>query len=98
MRVVNRHLALKDVTLVYSFFSSCGGLRFLRMDSPRNSVRCPFLPPVLCHVRAYAGYADHRSKITQRHYLLRSDLLQIDVSRAGTQWKRREKPLPVPPG
>ncbi len=27
----------KMLTLVHSFFSSCGGLRFLRMDSPRIS-------------------------------------------------------------
>ena len=29
----------KMLTLVHSFFSSYGGLRFLRMDSPRISMR-----------------------------------------------------------
>ena len=29
----------KMLTLVHSFFSSGGGLRFLRMDSPRISMR-----------------------------------------------------------
>src|SRR5271166_2232936 len=29
----------KMLTLVHSFFSSCGGLRFLRMDSTRMSTR-----------------------------------------------------------
>jgi hypothetical protein len=29
----------KMLTLVHSFFSSCGGLRFFRMDSPRISMR-----------------------------------------------------------
>ena len=30
---------LPKLALVHSFFSSCGGLRFLRMDSPRISMR-----------------------------------------------------------
>jgi len=30
---------LKMLTFVHSFFSSCGGLRFFRMDSPRISMR-----------------------------------------------------------
>jgi hypothetical protein len=35
--IANSHS--KMLTLVHSFFSSCGGLRFLRMDSPRISMR-----------------------------------------------------------
>src|SRR5271157_499644 len=34
----NSDILLKPA-LVHSFFSSCGGLRFLRMDSPRISMR-----------------------------------------------------------
>ena len=37
--VISPSRTLKMLTLVHSFFSSCGGLRFLRMDSPRISMR-----------------------------------------------------------
>ena len=35
--IANSHS--KMLTLVHSFLSSCGGSRFLRMDSPRISMR-----------------------------------------------------------
>jgi hypothetical protein len=37
--VISPSRTLKMLTFVHSFFSSCGGLRFFRMDSPRISMR-----------------------------------------------------------